>query len=49
MKKHIVYSLLAGAAALVLAGCAKTPGGIYVDQQTKAVKDGDRWGQFNSA
>jgi len=47
MKKQIVYSLLVGVAALVLAGCAKTPGDIYVDQQTKAVKEGDRWAQFN--
>ena len=35
------------ASCWLLAGCAKTPGDIYVRQQTKAAEAGNRWAQFN--
>ena len=30
----------------LLAGCSKTPGDIYVHQQTQAAKAGNRWAEF---
>ena len=34
------------AACWLLAGCAKTPGDIYVRQQTKMADAGNRWAEF---
>jgi hypothetical protein len=31
----------------LLAGCAKTPGDLYVHQQTNMAQAGNRWAQFN--
>jgi hypothetical protein len=48
MKKQIISSLLVCIAAFVFAGCAKTPGDIYISQQTKSAAEADnRWAQFN--
>ena len=33
-------------ACALLAGCAKTPGDIYVGEQTKAAKAGNHWAEF---
>jgi hypothetical protein len=32
---------------LLLSGCSKTPGDIYVQQQTKEAKRGNHWGEYN--
>jgi hypothetical protein len=32
---------------LLLAGCSKTPGDIYVSQQTKDAKAGNHWAEFH--
>lgn len=47
MKKHIISSLLACVAAFVFAGCAKTPGDIYISQQTKSAEAGNHWAEFH--
>jgi len=46
MKKQMVSSLLVGAAVFVIAGCTKTPGDIYISQQTKSAQADNRWAQF---
>jgi hypothetical protein len=47
MREQIVSSLLVGAAVFVFVGCTKTPGDIYVSQQTKSAEADNRWAQFN--
>jgi predicted small lipoprotein YifL len=47
MKKQIISSLLVCAAVFVIAGCTKTPGDIYISQQTKSAQADNRWAQFN--
>ncbi len=44
MKTGILGLILA--ACVLFAGCAKTPGDIYVSQQTKDAKAGNHWAEF---
>jgi hypothetical protein len=46
MKKLIINSLLICATVFVIGGCTKTPGDIYISEQTKAAHANNRWAQF---
>jgi hypothetical protein len=44
MKTKILGIVLAS--GVLVAGCSKTPGDIYVSQQTKSAKAGNHWAEF---
>ncbi len=46
MNKHIVNLLLVGAVVFVLAGCSKTPGDVFISDQTKSAKAGNHWAEY---